>query len=277
MRRSFTQAGLSLIELMVALAIASFLMLGTVKLFSGLKSTSALQEGLSRVQEDGRIAVNIVARELRNAGFRQPVWNDPLQGFYPLTAQSVNGSGTGNDALQVMYQDDRNCAGALNAITDPETGEPVMRYKRISFAVDNTDQLTWSCAYGASPTTLAAGFTNEVVIRDVASFQILYGIDTDFPPDFSINGWTNAAAISPQTTICIVSQTLCQVDGLMPAMRDGIPVAVQVALLVRSPDSISGGPVAQSHTVLDVTLPAATDQHIRKLYTTTVTLRNLTL
>jgi len=60
--------GLSLIELMVALALGAFLILGLVQLFSASRSAFLASEGLSRVQETGRTAVEWLQRDLRMAG-----------------------------------------------------------------------------------------------------------------------------------------------------------------------------------------------------------------
>jgi type IV pilus assembly protein PilW len=61
-------SGLSLVELMIALALGALLMLGIVEIFTGTKATYNLQEGLSRVQENGRIAMAIVAKDARMGG-----------------------------------------------------------------------------------------------------------------------------------------------------------------------------------------------------------------
>jgi type IV pilus assembly protein PilW len=63
------QVGISLIELMVALLIASLLTLGLLQIFSATRLTSQMQEGLSRVQENGRFATQYLQRQLRMVGF----------------------------------------------------------------------------------------------------------------------------------------------------------------------------------------------------------------
>lgn len=66
--RSSRVSGLSLIELMVALTLGAFLILGLVQLFSASRSAFLASEGLSRVQETGRTAVEWMQRDLRMAG-----------------------------------------------------------------------------------------------------------------------------------------------------------------------------------------------------------------
>lgn len=62
-------SGVSLIELMVALAIAALLSLGLLQIFSASSDTARMQEGLSRVQENGRFAMQFLHRNLNMVGF----------------------------------------------------------------------------------------------------------------------------------------------------------------------------------------------------------------
>lgn len=60
--------GVSLIELMIALALGAFLMLGLVRIFSASRTAYQLSEGVSRVQENGRFAIDFIQRDLRMVG-----------------------------------------------------------------------------------------------------------------------------------------------------------------------------------------------------------------
>ena len=64
-----SQRGVSLIELMVAITIAMLLTLGLVQIFGASRSSSMAQEGLSRVQENGRFITQQMQRQLRMTGF----------------------------------------------------------------------------------------------------------------------------------------------------------------------------------------------------------------
>ncbi len=61
--------GLSLIELMVGLAIGALLTIGLIQVFAASRATSQMQEGLSRVQENGRFATQYLQRQMRMVGF----------------------------------------------------------------------------------------------------------------------------------------------------------------------------------------------------------------
>lgn len=61
-------SGLSLIELMIAVLIGTFLMLGVIQVFSASREAYRLSEGLARVQENGRFALDYLQRDIRMIG-----------------------------------------------------------------------------------------------------------------------------------------------------------------------------------------------------------------
>lgn len=63
------QRGLSLIELMVALAIGSILIVGAVYVFSRGRSTYAVNESVARVQENGRYVLSVLEPDVELAGY----------------------------------------------------------------------------------------------------------------------------------------------------------------------------------------------------------------
>lgn len=60
--------GFSLIELMIAMLIGLILLIGVVQLFSASRAAYQLSEGMSRVQENGRFAIDFLQRDTRMAG-----------------------------------------------------------------------------------------------------------------------------------------------------------------------------------------------------------------
>ncbi len=134
----FSQLGMTLIELMVALAISLFLLMGVIQIFIGNKLTYRVQENLSRMQEDGRNAVELLNREIRMANYRGCAgpkahvkqnllkissgfsWNllsdSPVQGFNstgssswsPSLDSSLTGVAPGTDVLAVRGPDTMN-------------------------------------------------------------------------------------------------------------------------------------------------------------------------
>ncbi len=86
-------SGLSLIELMIALTIGLIIMLGVVQVFAASRTAYQLSEGLARVQENSRFAMDSLQRELRMAGHfgcvndqahdPQGTWQPPCCGRTP--------------------------------------------------------------------------------------------------------------------------------------------------------------------------------------------------
>ena len=62
--------GFTLIEIMVAIAIGALLLSGIIQAFVGFKTTDRVSNSLSRVQEAGRTALDIMAKDLRLAGYK---------------------------------------------------------------------------------------------------------------------------------------------------------------------------------------------------------------
>ncbi|RBP29196.1 type IV pilus assembly protein PilW [Marinobacter pelagius] len=63
------QLGLSIVELMIALLLASLLSVGLVQIFTSNSQTSRVNEASARVQESGRLASDIMARVIRNSAY----------------------------------------------------------------------------------------------------------------------------------------------------------------------------------------------------------------
>lgn len=56
---------MTLVEIMISLLIGAFLIGGILQVFSSSKQTYGVQEGLSRLQENGRFAIKFIAHDIR--------------------------------------------------------------------------------------------------------------------------------------------------------------------------------------------------------------------
>ena len=61
--------GFSMVELMVALVITLILLAGIGQIFLSSKKSFVIQNNLARIQENGRYAMDVVASDLRRAGY----------------------------------------------------------------------------------------------------------------------------------------------------------------------------------------------------------------
>ncbi len=64
------QSGLSLVEVMIAMAIGSVITVGVVQLFVANSETHRLMMGQSRMQESARFALDFMSRSIQQAGYR---------------------------------------------------------------------------------------------------------------------------------------------------------------------------------------------------------------
>ena len=61
--------GFTLVELMVAMTIGLIILAAVAQIFVTSRGTYTLEEGLARVQENGRFAINFVSEDIRMAGY----------------------------------------------------------------------------------------------------------------------------------------------------------------------------------------------------------------
>lgn len=161
--------GFSLVELMIALALGTIIVLGAVGLFITNQRTFQLQQSLTDVQQQGSFTQGFLINDLRMIGY-QP---DGLSGatafgviLSDVTANgqsfkaSSNGSGTGSDVLTFAFAGTQDCGGTATAGSEEQIVE--------SYFVNSTGDLQCLGNLTKSSVTLASG---------VPSFQVLYGMD----------------------------------------------------------------------------------------------------
>lgn len=107
------QRGVSLVEMMVAVTIGLILMAGVMSIFLSSKVTYFANEKLARLQESGRIALNLVSHDVRAAGYMgcaravpfNSVLNSPTSLLWnysiPLQGFESDGSGGYSPALGI--------------------------------------------------------------------------------------------------------------------------------------------------------------------------------
>jgi type IV pilus assembly protein PilW len=116
-RTTGSQRGFSVVELMVAMLLSLILLAGVVTVVASSKVTYAENERVARLQETGRVAIELILRDVRAAGFRgcarevpfrnllndanELLWNfaEALQGFESLDAPGSTVGGSWAPAL----------------------------------------------------------------------------------------------------------------------------------------------------------------------------------
>lgn len=253
------EAGFSLVELIVALALGLLVTLAAVGLFTTNQRTFQLQMALSEVQEGGRFALDYIARDLRRVGLPRPDMIRP-DGILLGAGNSVNNAtvaGTEQDVLVFQFYGVRDCEGDVAAGATVDS--PVLITHRYDVR-ENADGVRELFCQGS----VDAATTGAALISGVDSFQILYGVDG------SVDGASERADGVPFAANYLTANQLSATD---------IVVAVRVGLLVHTDENIAGlADTDRGFTVLDQALEAGegvlSELRVRRLFTTTVAIRN---
>lgn len=164
------QSGFTLVEMLVAVAIGLFLMLGISQVFLASGATNRLQTAISLTQENGRFAIDMLSREINLAGFRTGAV--PVQAFFSTNpavcavppnnfTQDCDGMG---DSIAVQYQSATDCLGQA-------TGGTALNV----YYVDDTDG-------DGRPSLMCrgnGGGNAEALVDGIEAMQILYGEHID--------------------------------------------------------------------------------------------------
>ena len=109
-----TQRGVSLIELMIAMVIGLFLILGMSAMFAAMRQTSNSRNGLSTLQDNERMAMTFLGNAVQGAGafpigaspgFNTAASEFPAGGGFASAGQIITGTGAGAgaDTLTVRF------------------------------------------------------------------------------------------------------------------------------------------------------------------------------
>ncbi|MDC7823680.1 prepilin-type N-terminal cleavage/methylation domain-containing protein [Pseudomonas sp. BLCC-B13] len=114
------QNGLSLVEIMVAVVISSILILGVTDLFNGSFMSGRSNSQVIRMQESGRLTLEIIGTDARRAGlWTCNTWNwedKPID-----DAVAVNGTSNAYSGITFKFVDPSQCRTATAAARTPKT------------------------------------------------------------------------------------------------------------------------------------------------------------
>lgn len=169
------QRGLSLIELMIAMLISTFMIIGATQVYIDNKRSYQFQQGQSSNQNLGRMIQLLLDKEVARTGFRAaPLLNTSLSSAFPALSSS-NGCPAfaagetlllSSDSTGVCYRyqgaadgADLDCLG--NTIS---AGSTVL--SRIAYASSTTAGAgSLTCSVGGVSTTLVDGLADFVLFK----------------------------------------------------------------------------------------------------------------
>lgn len=170
--RASRQRGMGLIELMVGMTIGLIVLAALGYFFLGSIQANRTHNDISRMQESGRNALEILGTAIRQAGYR-------ADADVPFSGTALTGADGATDSITVQFGaqegGETNCAG-----TNVAAGALVT----YAFTVNANRELICN-----------GGGGGVVVVDNIENMQITYGIDTT--KDGVIDLYT-AAPTAPQ-------------------------------------------------------------------------------
>jgi len=157
------QQGLTLVELMISITLGLLVLAAVLQLFVGSKQSYNLQEGMGRMQENGRYAIDFLTREIGMAGFPRSAGGDAF------VAGNTNDGTT--DSIEVTYESATGCLGNASG------GAASNRFFIQGGGLSCND-----------------GTTTEGIVEGVENMQVLYGVDSS--GDGIANVYVNATAVA---------------------------------------------------------------------------------
>ncbi|AMK78282.1 MULTISPECIES: PilW family protein [Methylomonas] len=240
MKTISSQRGMTLIEIMIALLIGAFLLTGIIQIFIGSRQSYRMQENMSRLQENGRFALEFLSHDIRMTGF----W-----GCRNPTSPDIDIAGTNDNATNGDSIDNGTDTITLKGtFTQTPTGT-------CGTAVLSTDAY-----YTHASSTITYKVNNSVLQQDtnglnnpmvegIENFQILFGADTnnDNSPDYYVAAGTT---------------------GLNMAQV----VSIRISLLAATiEDNLTSQPIPYTYNGATTT---PTDRKIRRVFNATIAVRN---
>ncbi len=310
--------GMSLLELLVALSLGALLMLAASTMLLAASGSYGDQSASARLDDNGRYALDTIARAVRQTAYvnwdssAAPVAHAAhdsanIAGFdaHSLGKNSEGISGAlpgalhGSDVLALRYYGAGkeeggdgsvlNCAGfgVGAAQTQAQRGWSIFY---VAQGADGEGELR--CKYRG-----ANGWGADAIIRGVDGFQVLYGLDTDTPPDGVANRYVNASALDAYDAALVLvgADAAARLRDLHCRTHWKRVAGVRVALLLHGEAGqadkmaelgpaqfdLFGKAYAEAHGAGDTgvritrtALPAATRSRLRQLVQTSIMLRN---
>ena len=164
--------GMTLIELMVGMAVGLFVVLVAVSIFISTRTLQGVGAASTRMSENGRLAMDTLQTDLRNASFLgcRPLLNDPPvtvlnvgDGSFLTTAAGLQGyRGTGGGFSPALAAP----LAAMSAASGPLTNSDVLSV-RVPFDPDGLGIVASMASTLAAPQVAASSPSNTITTGDI--------------------------------------------------------------------------------------------------------------
>ena len=265
------QSGLTLVEMLIALLLGVLLSGGVIAAYLNGKRQYLYEDQMARMQENGRYALRLMSRELAMAGFFAGLPDSSIVDAAPVAGDCSPGVWALDTARPLSFIDNqagplapRSSDGDTFSCVDPGTilpGTDLLGVKR-SFARP-------SLYRGDVAPDLTRGGVETWYLRRLegapAQWEQHRPRDLDGPEDMQFEFGLDTTGNG------VVNR--CQ-DALGATEMDSA-VSVSVHLLLRSLSAVPGHIDTRSYTLGSKHVNAPGDAYLRRVFSTSVPLRNL--
>jgi type IV pilus assembly protein PilW len=281
------QRGATLAELLVALAVGMGAMLMAAALLLSANAVYLAQTDAVALDEGGRYALDSIARAVRQAAFvnweragaaaAQSAGPARVSGLdarsLPRSSDGIDGAladtVNGSDVLAVRFAGSGAAAGgdgsAVNCagfgVGQDDDGWSIFYVGR-----DARGEAELRCKYRG-----AHSWGADAIVAGVDSFQLLYGVDTDDPPDGVANEYISASALDERGTALWKRVASIRVALMLHGAHAANVEPRMFHLFGRAYSDAFAG-VDRGVRLAEVDLPAALRGRERKLFATTINL-----
>lgn len=169
--------GSSLIELLVALVISGIVVAGTYRFFITQNKAYAVQDQVIEAQQNVRLAMEILLRDLRMAGYDDDSMNSTIRITDPIVAPLRD------DSITVSYE--------YYDVTALQYQKHTVAYQREMNPSRLIRQLTIDGVAGST----------DVLLENLDTFGLTYGIDTN--EDAKVDRWVPAEKVEKNKVIAV--------------------------------------------------------------------------
>lgn len=174
------QAGLTLLEILISITLGLLLLFGIGTIFVGSNQTYRVQEENARIQEAGRYALEVIGRNIRQAGYADIPIN-PVAAKVTFQGTPINGVDTVcptgapvTDMLTVQYD---GIVGEQDCQADNIAAGEIVQH---TFFIANNAlrcNAVRAAAAPVPPAACPAANAGIELLNDVEDLQVVYGID----------------------------------------------------------------------------------------------------
>jgi type IV pilus assembly protein PilW len=280
------QRGFTLVEILVALTLGLFVIGGVIQIFATTRQTYRTQEQISQLQENARVAINFLNDNIRLAGYRalasgfrckestceKDKQNITLNGAFPSNADFSGKAGkivigqdnnlNNNDSITLRYRGNNDgsvtdCFGRTADSKQTITITLSLSSKDKNEKGEEVPGRSLRCLSRITGDNAPADWGPEPLVTGIEAMEILYGVDMQ-RTSFNATASTYISAKEVDTN---------------PDWWNRV-VSVRVILLLTTADNVAPDKQSYFFPPWSAKPTASSDNRLRRVFTTTVHLRN---